>query len=87
MVLAGQAVLGGVGQHAAQHPAQRVARQHVVTDVVGRHGGPVALDAAAPVARLACCPMLPPGTPRSAGVTAEIAEREPPKRKPANEKR
>ena len=37
MMLAGQAVLGGVGQHPAQHPAQRVARQHVVSDMIGRH--------------------------------------------------
>ena len=28
---------GGIGQDAAQHTAQRVARQHVVSDVIGRH--------------------------------------------------
>jgi len=33
MVFAGQAMFGGVGEHAAQHPAQRVARQHVISDV------------------------------------------------------
>src|ERR1700674_4947102 len=37
MMLTGQAVLGGVGQYAAKHPAQRVARQHVVSDMIGRH--------------------------------------------------
>ncbi len=37
MMLPGQAVLGGIGQDPAQHPAQRVARQHVVSDVIGRH--------------------------------------------------
>ena len=37
MMLAGQAVFGSVGQHAAQHPAQRVTRQHVITDMIGRH--------------------------------------------------
>ena len=37
MMLAGQAVLGGIGQHAPQHAAQRVARQHIVSDMIGRH--------------------------------------------------
>ena len=37
MVLAGQAMLGGVGQHAAQHATQRIARQHIVSNMIGRH--------------------------------------------------
>jgi hypothetical protein len=32
-----QAMFGGVGQYAAQHTAQRVARQHVISDVIGSH--------------------------------------------------
>src|SRR6478735_8804239 len=40
MMFPGQTVLGGIGQDAAQHTAQRVARQHVVSDVIGRHGLP-----------------------------------------------
>ena len=37
MMFPGQAVFGGIGQDAAQHTAQRVARQHVISDVIGRH--------------------------------------------------
>jgi hypothetical protein len=37
MMLPGQAVLGGVDQYAAQHSAQRVTRQHIVSDMIGRH--------------------------------------------------
>src|ERR1019366_10212995 len=65
MMLPGQAMLGGVGQDAAQHTAQRVARQHVVSDMIGRHwsvpsrsdatGGSAAMS----VARFAHLPMLP----------------------------
>ena len=44
MMLARQAMLGGIGQHLAQHAAQRVAGQHVVADMIGRHGGPVAFQ-------------------------------------------
>ena len=52
---------GGIGQHAAQHPAQRVARQHIVSDMIGRHsrsyrvhhsparaGGPPVFDSTRP---------------------------------------
>ena len=42
MMLAGKSVLRSVRQHVAHHPAQRVARQHVISDVIGRHDGPVA---------------------------------------------
>ena len=38
MMLAGQAVLGGVGQHVAHHAAQRVLGQEVVADVIDGHG-------------------------------------------------
>ena len=38
MMLARQAVLGGVGEHLAHHAAQRVLGQDVVADVVGGHG-------------------------------------------------
>src|SRR5258707_14999152 len=37
MVLAGEPVLGGIGQYTAQHAAQRVARQYVVSDMIGGH--------------------------------------------------
>ena len=37
MVLAGQAVLGGVGEHVAHHAAQRLLGQKIVADVVGCH--------------------------------------------------
>src|SRR5882724_546404 len=37
MMFARQAVLGGISQYAAKHPAQRVARQHIVSDMIGRH--------------------------------------------------
>ena len=66
MMVPGQAVFGGVGQYAPQHPAQRVARQHVVSDMIGRHYiSPVAFERAAgqpaapPLVRLARFPMLP----------------------------
>src|SRR5262249_58177991 len=39
-MLAGRAMLGGVGEHATEHSAQRVPRQHVITDVIGRHAYP-----------------------------------------------
>ncbi|GAA0029023.1 hypothetical protein BROWWM01_31550 [Bradyrhizobium ottawaense] len=42
MVLARQALGRGIGQHLPQHAAQRVAGQHIVSDMIGRHGGPVA---------------------------------------------
>ena len=35
MMVAGQAFLGGVGQHAAHHAAQRLLGQEVVTDMIG----------------------------------------------------
>ena len=39
MMLAGQAlVLGGVGQHVADHAAQRLLGQDVVADVIDGHG-------------------------------------------------
>ena len=90
MMLAGQAVLGGVGQHAAQHAAQRVARQHVVSDMIGRHGRSCRVQMlpriGAPVAQLALLPpCYPGGGPRSAGVTAMAefaAER---RRRPGNQ--
>ena len=34
MMVAGQALLGGVFEHAAQHAAHRVPRQNVVADVI-----------------------------------------------------
>jgi hypothetical protein len=37
MMFPGQAMLGCIDQYAPQHPAQRVARQHVVSDMIGRH--------------------------------------------------
>src|SRR6185437_1523608 len=37
MMLPRQAMFGGVGQDAAQHAAQRVTRQHVISNVIGRH--------------------------------------------------
>jgi hypothetical protein len=40
MMLARQSVLGSVAQHATEHSAQRVARQHVISDVIGRHVSP-----------------------------------------------
>ena len=74
MVLAGQAVLGGVGQHAAQHSAQRVARQHVVSDVIGRHGRSCRIQMPADRRDRSpdspFCHMLPRRRPRSAGVSA-----------------
>jgi hypothetical protein len=51
MMLAGQAVFGGIGQHAAKHPAQRIARQHIITDMIGCHGRPVTSVAAGPPTR------------------------------------
>src|SRR5258706_5864129 len=75
MVLAGEPVLGGIGQYTAQHPAQRVASQHVVSDMIGgnvrscrillpadrrRHRQPDS-----PVR-----PCYPGGAPRSVGVAA-----------------
>src|SRR5215813_7074789 len=38
MMLAGQAMRGRVGQDPPHHAAKRVARQHIVSDMVGRHG-------------------------------------------------
>src|SRR6185437_3846392 len=37
MMLSGQTMLCGVGQNAAQHATQSVARQNVISDVIGRH--------------------------------------------------
>jgi hypothetical protein len=36
-MFSGQTMLCGVGQNAAQHTAQGVARQNVISDVIGRH--------------------------------------------------
>ena len=38
MMLARQALLGGVGEHLAHHAAQRVLGQDVVADVIDGHG-------------------------------------------------
>ena len=38
MMVAGQALLGGVGQHVAHHAAQRVLGENVVADVIDGHG-------------------------------------------------
>jgi hypothetical protein len=37
MMLPGQAMLGRIRQYAAQHATQRVARQDIVSDMIGRH--------------------------------------------------
>src|SRR5258708_36209323 len=37
MVLAGEPVLGGIGQYTAEDPAQRVARQYVLSDMIAGH--------------------------------------------------
>jgi hypothetical protein len=37
MVFARQAMRGGVGQYPPQHATQRVARQYVITNMIGRH--------------------------------------------------
>src|SRR6185312_10300450 len=37
MMLARQPMHGGVGQDPAQHAAKRVARQYVITNMIGRH--------------------------------------------------
>ncbi|CLA07956.1 Uncharacterised protein [Mycobacterium tuberculosis] len=37
MMLAGKSVLGGIREHMLQHAAQRVAREDIVTNVIGRH--------------------------------------------------
>src|ERR1700722_13662870 len=71
MMLAGQAVLGRVGQHTAQHAAQRIARQDVISNVIGRHyrSCRVRIRAARmPVTRLAYAACYPASAPRSAGV-------------------
>ncbi|GLH79460.1 hypothetical protein SSBR45G_43690 [Bradyrhizobium sp. SSBR45G] len=49
MVLAGQAMHGRITQHTAQHPAQRVARQHIVSNMIGRHDRSCILMGRAPV--------------------------------------
>src|SRR6478736_2922975 len=75
MVLSGEPVLGGIGQDTAQHPAQRVARQYVVSDMIGGHFRScphyaAGRSAATSVARLAFHPCYPGSPPRSAGVAA-----------------
>ncbi|GLR94915.1 hypothetical protein GCM10007858_25480 [Bradyrhizobium liaoningense] len=70
MVLARQAMGRGIGQHLPQHAAQRVAGQHIISDMIGRHGGPVAFpkpDPVGPTRQAAIVPRLtgeqesPPG--------------------------
>ncbi len=39
MMFSGQTMLGSVGQNAAQHTAQGVASQNVISDVIGSHVG------------------------------------------------
>ncbi|GAB6995334.1 hypothetical protein JCM18382A_01020 [Bradyrhizobium sp. 17-4] len=63
MMLTRQAVFGRIRQDPAQHPAQRIARQHVISDVIGRHGDPVASKIAGEARRMIrlarFAPMLP----------------------------
>ena len=37
MMLAGQSMFGGVREHMFQYAAQRVAREDIITNVIGRH--------------------------------------------------
>src|SRR6202045_5099258 len=73
MMLAGQTVLGGVGQHTAQHAAQGVARQDVVSDMIGRHYQSCRVQIVPSKRRSPDSPIpacYPGSVPRSAGVTA-----------------
>src|SRR5712671_7341170 len=75
MVLAREPVLGGIGQYAAQHPAQRLARQHVVSDMIGGHFRSCRILLPADRRRYRqpdspIHPCYPGGAPRSAGVAA-----------------
>src|SRR5260370_21611335 len=69
-------MLGGVRQYAAQHPAQRIARQHVVSDMIGRHyqSCRVPMLPRMRVARLANFPMLPRRRAQVSRRKPEVAE-------------
>ena len=43
MMVARQALLGGVGEHAAHHAAQRLLGQEIVADLVGHAGNGAAV--------------------------------------------
>ena len=72
MMVAGQPVLGGIGQHVADHAAQRVLDQNVVADVIDGHG---ALEISRCDARLNIGRVADSSESRPSGKSIELKEK------------